>query len=86
MREGLVIGDVGTHPRDESWDAYGMADEMRRLHGVNIGPPLEDGGRAIAAAPGTGAEAEAGQLMVLDGLEEEVVGGDTAEQGEAEEV
>ena len=55
-----------------------MADKMRRLQGMNKGPPLgplrddlqdspevseeeaEDGGREIAAAPGTGAEAETG--------------------------
>ena len=39
------------------------------------------GGLAIEAAPGTGAEAGAGQLTMLEGLEEEMVGGDTAEQG-----
>ena len=46
----------------------------------------EDGGREIAAAPGTGAEAEAGQLTIVGVLEEEVVGGDAAELGGGEEV
>ena len=86
MREGLVSGDpdVGTHHRDESWD--GMADEMRKLQtlGPNwrLGQMVKD---LHAAAPGTKAGAEADQLMILEGLEEEVEGGDAAEQAGAEE-
>ena len=95
MKEGLVRGDVGTHTQDESWD--GMAEEMLRLQ--TLGPQWRPGQgmedrpfspvdiqEAIAAAPGTGAGAEAGQLMMLEGPEEEVEGGDTAEQSGAEEV
>ena len=95
MKEGLMIGDVGTHPRNKSWD--GMSEEMSRLQALGphwrSGQGVEDRPyspvdiqEAIAAAPGTGAGAEAGQLMMLEGLEEEVEGGDAAEQGGAEEV
>ena len=96
MKEGLVKGDVDTyvaaHSRDERWE--GMADEMMTLQ--RLGPhwaperwePDEEtgsGGLAIEAAPGAGAEADAGQLMMLEGPEEEMVGGDAAEQGGDEE-
>ena len=90
--EGLLIGEIGTHSRDERWE--GMADEMMALQRLgshwaqNQWEPDEEtgsGGLAIEAAPGTGAEAEAGQLMMLEGPEEEVGGGDAAEQGGAEE-
>ena len=101
MREGLVSGDVGTHHRDESWDGMADEMRKLQTLGPNwrLGQMVEDlhdspevrveeaqdGGREIAAAPGTGAEAEADQLMMLEGLEEEVEGGDAAEQGGAEE-
>ena len=45
----------------------------------------EDGGRDNAAAPGTGAEAGAGQLMILGGLEKEVGGAGAAGQGRDDE-
>ena len=38
MREGLIEGSVGRHPRDKSWD--GMADERKRLQALNRLPPL----------------------------------------------
>ena len=46
---------------------------------------VEDGGRDNAAGPGTGAEAGAGQLMMLGGLEEEAGGKDAAGQGGVDE-
>ena len=90
MKERLVTGDVGTHSREKSWD--GMAEEMWTLQ--KLGPhwmperwvedeEAEDGGREIEAAPGTGA---GHQMLLLEGLEEEVEGGDAAEQGGGEEV
>ena len=89
-----MIGDIGTHPRNKSWD--GMSEEMSRLQALGphwrSGQGVEDRPyspvdiqEAIAAAPGTGAGAEAGQLMMLEGPEEEVEGGDAAEQGGFEE-
>ena len=45
----------------------------------------EDGGRDNAAAPGTGAEAGAGRLIILGGLEEEAGGADAAGQGGTDE-
>ena len=93
-KEGLVRGNVGTHPRDESWE--GMAEEMLRLQAMGPKWSPGDGWRdrppcpvdiwgAIEAAPGTGAGAGAGQMLMLEGPEEEVGGGDTVEQSGAEE-
>ena len=78
--EGLLIGEIGTHSRDETWE--GMSEEMLRLKAM--GPkwsPGDDWGDrppcpvdiwgAIAAAPGTGAGAGAGQnlMLMLEGPE-----------------
>ena len=102
MREGLIGGSVGRHHRDKSWDGMAdeVRRQQALTRHAPQGPTVEDlqdspevseeeaedGGREIAAAPGTGAEAEADQLMILGGLEEEVAGGDAAEQGGAEGV
>ena len=45
----------------------------------------EEGAEDTGTGAAVGAEADAGQLMTLGGLEEEVEGGDAAEQGGAEE-
>ena len=81
MRKGLVSGDVGTHHRDKSWDGMADEMRRLQAMNTHppLGPlrddlqdspevseeEAEDGGRDNAAAPGTGAEAGAGLLMIL---------------------
>ena len=96
-RDGLLLGDVERHHRDRSWDGMADEMRRLQAMNTcpPLGPLREDlqdspevseeeaegGERDDAAAPGTGAEAEAGQLMIPGVLEEEVMGGDAAEQG-----
>ena len=76
MREGLIDGSVERHHRDKSWDGMAdEMRRLQAMHTHPPLSPLrddlqdspevseeeaEDGGREIAAAPGTGAEAETG--------------------------